>query len=100
MLPEDSPQLGRWPEFAANVNSWMEHAKRIAVAGYRQVLEDGPGVCNSKSDADYSDHGQKWPDEAMCTPDMTAEKRNPDLSRERLTTELVNALRAAGREAG
>jgi hypothetical protein len=58
----------------------MEDAKRIAVVGYRQVLEDGPDVCSSKSDVEYSDHGENWPDEAMHTPDMMDEKRKPVLS--------------------
>jgi hypothetical protein len=34
----------------------MEEAKQVAVSGYKQVLEDGPDVCNSESDSDHSDH--------------------------------------------
>jgi hypothetical protein len=37
----------------------MEDAKRIAAADYRHVLEDGRDVCDSESDAEYSDHGEK-----------------------------------------
>jgi hypothetical protein len=72
----------------------MEDAKRIAVAGYRQVLEEGPDVCDSENDADYSDHGAKWADSEMYTPDMMNEKGKPDSARVRLTAEQANALRA------
>jgi hypothetical protein len=40
----------------------MEGARRVAVAGYRQLLEDGPDTCNSESDAEYSDHGEELTD--------------------------------------
>jgi hypothetical protein len=70
MLPEDSEALTRWPVLAANVFSWMEDPKRIVVAGRRQVLEGGPDVCNSETDAEYSDHGEMWTDADMYTPDM------------------------------
>jgi hypothetical protein len=60
MLQEDSPERSRWPALAQHAQKWMEDAKRIAVAGYRQVLEDGPDVCDSKSEAEYSDHGEQW----------------------------------------
>jgi hypothetical protein len=36
----------------------MEDAKLTAAAGYRQILEDGRDVCNSETDAEYSDHGE------------------------------------------
>jgi hypothetical protein len=75
MLPEDSLQLGRWPELAAKATSWIGNAKRIAVAGYRQVLEDGPDKCDSESDAEYSATGRNG---------------------RRLRTEQANALRAQG----
>jgi hypothetical protein len=66
----------------------MEDAKRIAVAGYRQVLEDGRNLCDSESDAEYSDHGEVL--EGMYTDGAT-------LSSACFTTEQANALRAAGR---
>jgi hypothetical protein len=75
----------------------MGHARRIAVAGHRQVLEDGRDVCESESDKEDSDHGEKWSDSEMYTPDMMNEKGKPDLSRARPTAEQANALRAAGR---
>jgi hypothetical protein len=65
MLPEDGPRLEQWSICAAEATEWMEDAKRIAVAGHRQVLEDGRDVCDSESDAEYSDHGEKRPDSAM-----------------------------------
>jgi hypothetical protein len=63
----------------------MEDANRIAVAGYRQVLEDGPDVCNSESDAEYSDHAEML--EGMYTEGATLASARP-------TTEQANALRA------
>jgi hypothetical protein len=78
----------------------MEDAKRIVVAGYKQVLEDGPEFCPSESEAEYSDHGEKLADDSMYTPDMMDAKGNPDLDRARLTTEQANALRPAGMAGG
>jgi hypothetical protein len=75
----------------------MDDSKRIAVAGYRQVLGDGRDKCDSESDAEYSDHGEMWPDETMCTPDMTGANGKSDFSRTMLTAEQANALRAQGR---
>jgi hypothetical protein len=40
------------------------------VASYRQVLEDGPDVCDSESDSEYSDHGEDWKLSEMYAPDM------------------------------
>jgi hypothetical protein len=79
---------------------WMEDAERIAVAGYRQVLEEGPDKCDSESAAEDSDHWQKCRDEEMCTPDIMDEKGKPVLSRARLATEQEKALRAAGMAGG
>jgi hypothetical protein len=78
----------------------MEDAKRIAVTCYRQVFEDGRDVCDSESDAEYSDHGEEWSDPEMYTPDMMNEKGKPDLSRARMTTSQENALRGKGRAPG
>jgi hypothetical protein len=63
----------------------MEDAKRIVVAGCRQVLEDGPDVCGSESDAEYSDHGEEL--EGMYT-------KGSSLASASLTTAQANALRA------
>jgi hypothetical protein len=73
----------------------MEDAKRIAVAGYQQWLEGGKDVCNSESDAEYSDHGEELT--AMCTPDMIGPDGRPHLASAKLTTEQPNALRAAAK---
>jgi hypothetical protein len=59
-MPEDSSDIARWPALAQHAAEWMKDAKRIAVAGYGQVLEDGPDVCDSESDSENSDHGEKW----------------------------------------
>jgi hypothetical protein len=65
----------------------MEDAKRIAVGNDRQVLEEGPDVCGSESDAEYSDRGEKWEDSEMYTQDMLNEKWREDLTRARLFSE-------------
>jgi hypothetical protein len=39
MLPEDRTHLSQWPILASKAGKWMEDAKQIAVAGYRQVVE-------------------------------------------------------------
>jgi hypothetical protein len=71
----------------------MEEAKTIAAAGYRQVLEDGPDVCNSESEAEYSDHGEMWLGSDIYTPDMLDEEGKPILARATMTTEQANLLR-------
>jgi hypothetical protein len=69
----------------------VEDARRIAVAGYRQVLEDGKDVCNSESDAEYSDHGEQWTDADIDTAGAS-------LASVRLTSEQANAIRANTRQ--
>jgi hypothetical protein len=78
----------------------MEDAKRIAVAGHKQVFEDGPEFYSSESESEYSDHGKKWADETMYAPDMMDAKGKPDLAKARLTTEQANALRGAAMAGG
>jgi hypothetical protein len=57
-VPEDIPDIVNWPALSQQCAEWMEDAKRIAVVGYRKVLEDGPDVCDSQSDSEHSDHGE------------------------------------------
>jgi hypothetical protein len=98
MLHEGDPRLSQWSMSAAQATKWMEDAKWIAVAGYRQVLEDGRDVCDSESDAEYSDRGEVLADQG--TPDMYNKKGELVPSGARLTTEQATALRARGREGG
>jgi hypothetical protein len=70
MLPEGDSALAQWPELARNSREWMEDAKRIEVAGYKQVLEDGPDVCSSESEAEDSDHREMCLNDTMYTPDI------------------------------
>jgi hypothetical protein len=74
------------------------HANRIAVAGYRQVLEDGPDVCKSESDSNRSDYGGMWADSEIYRPGMIGPTGKPVLARARMTNEQANALRAQARE--
>jgi hypothetical protein len=66
----------------------MDDAKRIAVVGYRQVLADGKDVCDSESDAEYSDHGEELT--SMYTTGAS-------LASAKMTSAQANALRAAPR---
>jgi hypothetical protein len=93
LLPEDSMNLTSWPALVQHSREWMEDAKRIAVAGYRQVLEDGPDKCDSESDAEYSDHGETWQYSEMLGLDGKPKGGRPQC----LTTAHANALRAAAK---
>jgi hypothetical protein len=74
----------------------MEDAKRIAVAGYRKVLEDGPDVCDSESDSEHSEHGEMWSYSDMSTPDMLDANGKPRTGVPiQLTAEQANSTRAA-----
>jgi hypothetical protein len=75
----------------------MEDAKRIAVAGYKQVLEDGSDLCDDEPDAEYSDHGEERDDSEMYAPDILDAKGKGDLSTARLSTAQANTLRAQSR---
>jgi hypothetical protein len=92
LIPEDSLSLTSYPMFAQPVQKWMEDAKRIDVAGYRQALEDGPDVCDSESEAGYSIDGEvlKW----MYTSELLGKDGKPDLASARMTTEQANMQRA------
>jgi hypothetical protein len=76
----------------------MKDTKRIAVAGYRQVVEDGPELCSSESEAEYSDHWEELT--GMYTPDILGPDGKPVRERAKLTTGQANALRAAVRAGG
>jgi hypothetical protein len=73
-------------------------ARRIAVAGCKQVLEDGPDFCSSENEAEYSDHGEELT--GMYTSELVGAEGKPNLARARLTKEQANALRAKGRAGG
>jgi hypothetical protein len=52
MLPEGYPRLSPWPIIALEAAECMEDAKRITVAGYRQVFEDDRDLCEYESGAE------------------------------------------------
>jgi hypothetical protein len=74
----------------------MEVAKVIAVAGHKQVLEDGPEV--DTPGREREEHGDVL--SGMYTSDMLDVKGNPVLARASMTMEQANALRAKGRAGG
>jgi hypothetical protein len=53
----------------------MEDARHFAVEGYKQVLENDPDVCDSKSYPENSDHGEMWSYADTYTPDMLGPDR-------------------------
>jgi hypothetical protein len=73
-------------------------AKRIAVVGYRQVLEDGPDMCDSESDSDHSDNGEDWSYADMYTPGMLGPHGKPKTGGpQQLSAAQTNARRAAAK---
>jgi hypothetical protein len=96
LIPEGRAEISKWPALAQHCDNWMEDATRIAVSGYKQVLEDGPEVCDSESDSDNSDHGEMWSYADMCTPDMLGPDGKPkNGGPQQLSAAQVLALRAA-----
>jgi hypothetical protein len=63
----------------------------IAVCSYRLVLEDGPDVCTSESENEYSDHGEVL--EGMYISDVLDSEGHPILDRARMTEEQARRLR-------
>jgi hypothetical protein len=68
----------------------MEDAKLAVIAGYRQVLEDGPDVCDSESEAHYSYFGEEL--SGMYTSEMLGPDGKPSLASARMTTGQANML--------
>jgi hypothetical protein len=75
----------------------MEEAKQIAVSGYKQVLENGPDVCNSESDSENSDHGNERLDSDMYTAEMLGPEGKNKSGPQLLTPRDVAFMRAAAR---
>jgi hypothetical protein len=59
LLSEDDPRLSQRSISAGQAMEWMEDSKLMAIANYRQVLEDGPDICDDEPLAEYSDHGDE-----------------------------------------
>jgi hypothetical protein len=96
-LPEDSLNFGSWPVLAENVSFWMEEAKQVVVSWYKQVLENGPDVCNWESDSDHSDHGEEWADSNMYTKEMLGPDGKKIKGPQQLSPQEVTLLRAVAR---
>jgi hypothetical protein len=67
----------------------METPKRVAVAHFKQVSEDGPEFCSSVSESDHSDHSEE------LTGVYT---EGTSLQTARMTSEQANALCAQARQ--
>jgi hypothetical protein len=95
--PEDSPNIRNWPVLEDKGSIWVEEGKQVAVSGYKQVLEDGPDVCNSESDSENSDHGEEFPDSNMFTPEMLGQDGKRIMDPQKLTPEQAERQRTAAR---
>jgi hypothetical protein len=74
----------------------MEDAKRIAIAGHKQVLEEGPDVRESESDSEHSDHCEQWSNADTHTPDMLGPGGKPmNGDPQQFSAEEADALRTA-----
>jgi hypothetical protein len=74
----------------------MEDARQIALGGYRRVLENGPDTCDSKSDSEHGDYGEKIPYPSAYTSELLGEDGEPkDGGRPKLSHAQVLSQRAA-----
>jgi hypothetical protein len=71
----------------------IEKGKVIGVAGYKQVLEDGPEEDSPESEQE--EHGDELT--GMYTSGMLDEKGTPVLARASMTVEQAEALHRQGR---
>jgi hypothetical protein len=85
IISEDDHHLDSWSETAGKHQEWMGDAKRIAVAGYKRVLEDSLDVCSSESKSEYS--------ESVYTPEARSGSEQERAARVRLSTKEADRLR-------
>jgi hypothetical protein len=97
-MSEDGSDLGNCPVLVEKVSIWMEEARQIAVAGYKQVLEDDPDVCDPESDSENSDHGEMWRYSDIYTPEMLGPDGKPKTGGpQQLSAAQVLDLRASAK---
>jgi hypothetical protein len=94
-LCEDDPATKQWPELSENVVEWMYKAEQIAIGSFKQVLENGPDVCNSEGDSENSDHGEEL--EGAYTPEMPDKDGKPKSSPKMLTAQEAAWQRAVAK---
>jgi hypothetical protein len=83
-------------DIVERVPKWMHTAKEISIGGRRQVLEDGNDVCDSESDSDNEDHGEKLT--GIYTPEIpVGEEGRPLNSAYKLSNDQSNAMRVRAR---
>jgi hypothetical protein len=75
----------------------MHTAEQVSVGGRKQVLEDGSDVCNSESDSDTEDHGDRLTNAYVGIP--TDSEGNPLSVEHKLANYHANAIRAAASQA-
>jgi hypothetical protein len=56
-FPVDSQDFGGL-DISEKIPFWMHTAAQVSTGGRRQVLENGPDVCDSESDSENEDHGE------------------------------------------
>jgi hypothetical protein len=82
---------------AEKVAKWMNTADLISVGGRIQVVEEGPDTCNSESDSNNEDHGEKLEGAYKGIP--VDSHGDPIGSGHEMTNEQANMARAASRQA-
>jgi hypothetical protein len=95
-FPSDSQDFGGL-DIADSVSQWMDTAAQVSVGGRKQVLEDVADVCNSESDSDTEDHGEKLVNVFQGIPTDSAGR--PLTADHKLTNDQVNAIRAVASQA-
>jgi hypothetical protein len=91
-FPANSQDFGGL-DIADKVQVWMHTAAHVSTGGRRQVLENGPDVCDSESDSENEDHGEVL--SGMYTANIPLDsKGQPIDARYKLSAEQASALRA------
>jgi hypothetical protein len=84
-FPADSQDFGGI-DIADKVQVWMHTSAQVSTGGRKQVLENGPDVCDSESDSENEDHGEVLSN--MYTDDIPLDSNGcPIDGRHRLSTD-------------
>jgi hypothetical protein len=80
-------------DIADKVQVWMHTAAQVSTGDRRQVLENGPDVCDSESDSENEDHGEVL--SGMYTANIPVDsKGQPIDARYKLSADQASAMRA------
>jgi hypothetical protein len=80
-------------EIADKVQVWMHTAAQVSTGGRKQVLENGPDVCDSERDSENEDHGENL--SGMHTADIPVDSKGCRIDAQcKLSAEQASALRS------